>query len=120
MSESNRDDLITSSLSLGLPRTGTNSFCAALGILLDGPPYHAGVQYGGSETPDESHILTMDEVARCINKPPAEKQKSLQKLYNILDGYVATNDPPLTLLIPELMEMYPDAKVSHHPTSLEI
>lgn len=53
----------------------------------------------------------MDEVSRCINKPPAEKQKSLRNLENILDGYVATNDPPLTLLIPELMEMYPNAKV---------
>ncbi|KAF2171682.1 hypothetical protein M409DRAFT_17919 [Zasmidium cellare ATCC 36951] len=95
----------------GLPRTGTNSFCAAVGILLEGPTYHAGAQYGGAGCPSEEHILTMIDAARCVDKPPAQKQKSLARLYNILDGYVATNDPPLTLLVPELMQMYPDAKV---------
>ncbi|KAK4499143.1 hypothetical protein PRZ48_009655 [Zasmidium cellare] len=95
----------------GLPRTGTNSFCAAVGILLEGPFYHAGAQFGGAGCPSEDHILMMDEAARCVSKPPAEKQRTLAKLYNFLDGYVATNDPPLTLLVPELMEMYPNAKV---------
>lgn len=94
----------------GLPRTGTNSFCAALSILLDGPPYHAGVQWGLSK--DESHILTMIEVIqRRPYRSESEKQEVLGKLAKRLDGYVATADPPLSLMVPELMELYPDAIV---------
>jgi hypothetical protein len=29
----------------------------------------------------------------------------------LLEGYVAVADPPLSLLCPELLELYPDAKV---------
>ena len=96
---------------IGLPRTGTNSFCAALGILLDGPPYHTGRQYG-SGVSDESHILTwIDVIKRRPYKTPEEKKAVLVKINRQLDGYVATADPPLSQLVPELIELYPDAKV---------
>ena len=35
----------------------------------------------------------------------------LDNLAKRLDGYVATADPPFSQLVPELMELYPDAKV---------
>lgn len=95
----------------GLPRTGTTSFCAALSILLNAPAYHAGVQYGAG-SPDETHILTMMEAARGFPYSVSERKRQiLGKLEKILDGYGATADSPLIQLVPELMEIYPDAKV---------
>lgn len=95
----------------GLPRTGTTSFCAALSILLKAPAYHAGVQYGAG-SPNETHILTMIEAAREFPySNPECKRRMLRKLENILAGYGATADSPLIQLVPELMEIYPDAKV---------
>lgn len=41
----------------------------------------------------------------------AQREAILARLKSRLDGYVATADPPLSLLVPELMELYPDAKV---------
>lgn len=95
----------------GLPRTGTTSFCAALSILLNAPAYHAGVQYGAG-SPSETHLLTMMEAARGFPyQDPDHKRQILDKLEAILDGYGATADSPLIQLVPELMEIYPDAKV---------
>ncbi|KAJ4394786.1 hypothetical protein N0V93_004006 [Gnomoniopsis smithogilvyi] len=95
----------------GLPRTGTTSFCAALSVLLKAPAYHAGVQYGAG-SPSETHILTMMEAARGFPySDPEHKRHVYRKLENILDGYAATADSPLIQLVPELMEIYPDAKV---------
>ncbi|KAJ4415381.1 hypothetical protein N0V82_007376 [Gnomoniopsis sp. IMI 355080] len=95
----------------GLPRTGTTSFCAALSILLKAPAYHAGVQYGAG-SPSETHILTMMEAARGFPyADPERKRQLLRKLETILDGYGATADSPLIQLVPELLEIYPDAKV---------
>lgn len=53
----------------------------------------------------------MDDACRSVSMPSAERNAVLAKLHRTLDGYVATNDPPLALLVPELMEMYPNAKV---------
>lgn len=95
----------------GLPRTGTTSFCAALSILLKVPAYHAGVQYGAG-SPSETHILTMMEAAREFPyTDPKRERQILRKLEEILDGYGATADSPLIQLVPELMKIYPDAKV---------
>ncbi|KXS99876.1 hypothetical protein AC578_4472 [Pseudocercospora eumusae] len=95
----------------GLPRTGTNSFCAALSILLDGPAYHAGAQYGTGTT-DETHILTLIDVTKNFPYQTADdKRRALAKLESLLDGYVATSDSGMSQLVPELMEIYPDAKV---------
>lgn len=95
----------------GLPRTGTNSFCAALSHLLKGPTYHAGVQYGSLGCPSEKHILTMIQACNLPTLPPPQKETALQNLSSILQGYVATADPPLSLLIPELLTLYPEALV---------
>ena len=95
---------------IGLPRTGTNSFCAALEILLNGPPYHTGVQTSlGRDTNDTQTWI--DVVEARPYKSAKDKENALAQMAKVLDGFVATADPPLSQLVPELMELYPDAKV---------
>ncbi|KAF2208345.1 hypothetical protein CERZMDRAFT_107483 [Cercospora zeae-maydis SCOH1-5] len=94
----------------GLSRTGTASFCAALEILLKGPVYHGGTQCAVSA--DEIHIKTwMHVLARTPYKSPTDKQFVLDKIRERTTGYVATADTPLAQFVPELLELYPDAKV---------
>lgn len=95
----------------GLPRTGTNSFCAALEILLDGPCYHAGVQWGANGATDERHIKTMISAAGQYPYDVSTRIAVQKDLSQLLDGYVAVADPPLSILYAELLQMYPDAKV---------
>lgn len=48
------------------------------------------------------------------NFPWNEREKKngiAEELEELLEGYVAVADPPLSLLYSELLEMYPDAKV---------
>lgn len=94
----------------GLPRTATNSFSAAIEILLDGPAYHVGVQSVLSG--DLNDVLPWIEVAELRPyRSEEDKKRALAIISKRLDGYVCTADPPLSLLIPELMELYPNAKV---------
>ena len=95
----------------GLPRTGTSSLALALSILLDGPAYHVGCQYL-FKCQDESHITTWTQVLRRMPYRSVEDRvDTLNIMRRRLDGYVATIDPPLTWLIPELTELYPDALI---------
>ncbi|PPJ61189.1 hypothetical protein CBER1_10750 [Cercospora berteroae] len=94
----------------GLSRTGTASFCAALEILLKGPVYHAGTQCVISD--DEIHIKTwIDVLRRTPYKSAADKEFVLNKIRERMTGYVATADTPLAQFVPELLELYPEAKV---------
>ncbi|CAK1358248.1 unnamed protein product [Cercospora beticola] len=95
----------------GLPRTGTNSFCAALEILLDGPCYHSGVQYAAEGAGDEKHIKAMMKASAEYPYDSSTWPSVAKTLHEILDGYVAVADPPLSVLYPELFKLYPDAKV---------
>jgi hypothetical protein len=95
---------------VGLPRTATNSFCAAVEILLNGPAYHVGVQSVLSG--DLQDVLPWIKISELRPyRSPEDKQQVLNILAKRLDGFVVTADPPLSLLIPELMEVFPDAKV---------
>ncbi|KJY00792.1 hypothetical protein TI39_contig312g00019 [Zymoseptoria brevis] len=94
----------------GLPRTGTNSVCAALQILLDGPCYHSGVQYTYAAY-DEKHIRTLIRVAAQYPYTPDSRPHIEQELKDLLDGFVATADPPLSLIYDVLLRLYPDAIV---------
>ncbi|GLA85028.1 hypothetical protein AtubIFM56815_009252 [Aspergillus tubingensis] len=92
----------------GLSRTGTASFSAALAILLNGPVYHGGTQTT-TGTPDE--ITTWMKVMRLIlNDNAPDRRQALALIDRQLDGYAAITDAPGTQLVPELMEIYPDAK----------
>ena len=44
-------------------------------------------------------------------RTPEQKQKALKIMAMELDGYVAAADAPPSQLVPELLELYPDAKV---------
>ncbi|TWU73466.1 hypothetical protein ED733_005083 [Metarhizium rileyi] len=93
----------------GLPRTGTSSFAAALAILLDGPVYHGGTQV---LLGPEYEVKTW--IRAASQWPPSTKasRDSLKSLIaSRLDGFVATTDFPAISYVPELLELYPDAKV---------
>ncbi|KAM3424271.1 hypothetical protein BST61_g11189 [Cercospora zeina] len=95
----------------GLPRTGTNSFCAALELLLDGPCYHSAVQYAAEGAGDEKHIRAMMKAAGEYPYDSTTWPSVAATLRQTLEGYVAVADPPLSVLYPELLKLYPDAKV---------
>lgn len=40
-----------------------------------------------------------------------DKRRMFAELRTLLEGYVAVADPPLSLIYPELLELYPNAKV---------
>lgn len=93
----------------GLSRTGTASFSKALEILLDGPVYHGGTQVTlGPEVDIKTWIKVLSQW------PPQNKSmhnENLDLLASRLSGYAAITDAPGSGLVPELLALYPDAKV---------
>ena len=78
--------------------------------LLDGPAYHTGVQSVLSG--DMNDVLPWIKVIESRPyKSLEQKQKALELIASRLKGFVVTADPPLSQLVPELMELYPNAKV---------
>ena len=93
----------------GLSRTGTASFSQALEILLDGPVYHGGTQTTlGPEIEIKSWIKVL---SHWPARNDSDKRLILDLMAGRLDGFAATTDAPASGLVPELMELYPDAKV---------
>lgn len=92
-----------------MPRTATNSFCAAVSQLLDGPSYHVGVQTAASS--NELHVRNWISVLGVRPYRKQDKQYALDILRSELDGYVMATDPPVLWLVPELLEVFPDAIV---------
>ncbi|KAE8413371.1 NAD dependent epimerase/dehydratase [Aspergillus pseudocaelatus] len=93
----------------GLSRTGTASFSSALNILLQGPVYHGGTQVTmGPPSEIKSWISIMQN---CLTGAPQDREEALTLLEETLDGYAAITDAPGTQLVPELLELYPDAMV---------
>ena len=93
----------------GLSRTGTASFSQALEILLDGPVYHGGTQTTlGPEIEIKSWIKVL---SHWPARNDSDKHLILDLMASRLDGFAATTDAPASGLVPELMELYPDAKV---------
>ncbi|KAF2171525.1 hypothetical protein M409DRAFT_63761 [Zasmidium cellare ATCC 36951] len=94
----------------GLPRTGTASFTAALSILLGGPVYHSGTQMLVSG--DEKHIKTQIRILEHTPmQSPEDKKVVMEGLKSLVNGYVATADSSMCQFVPELLELFPDAKV---------
>ncbi|KAI0024791.1 P-loop containing nucleoside triphosphate hydrolase protein [Xylariomycetidae sp. FL0641] len=90
----------------GYSRTGTSTMQLALEKLLDGPVMHGGTQ-----------ILTRED-AWCKKwaltyeaKRKGDKETVLKLLRELTAGFVAVADYPALGFIPELMEIYPNAKV---------
>ncbi|KAI9697128.1 MAG: hypothetical protein M1820_007944 [Bogoriella megaspora] len=93
----------------GLPRTGTTSLSAALEILLNGPVYHSGTQVlRGSER----HPKTWMKIfSHTPIKNAEDKREIMRGLSSLLEGYVAATDVHPAIFTPELMELFPTAKV---------
>jgi hypothetical protein len=95
----------------GLSRTGTASFSEALRILLDGPVYHGGTHLSTGMS-DVSEIRSWIELLE--HWPPrndADKALNRRILKDRLAGYAACTDAPPAQLVPELLELYPNAIV---------
>lgn len=93
----------------GLSRTGTASFSAALSILLDAPVYHGGTQV---TLGPPSHIKSwITALSHWPPRAPSDARIVTTQLQTRLDGYVAVTDAPCNGLVPELLELYPDAVV---------
>ena len=93
----------------GLSRTGTASFSRALEVLLDGPIFHGGTQ---TTLGPEIEIKTWIKILSLWPAHDDETRHRIQSLMaDRLNGYAAATDAPASGLVPELMELYPDAKV---------
>ena len=79
-----------------------------MSYLLDGPAYHIGAQ--NILATDPKHILAWNEII-TLHLEKRDKHRMLTLLERELEGYVAVTDPPAQQLIPELMQLYPDAVV---------
>ncbi|KAL6234062.1 hypothetical protein BDW75DRAFT_231451 [Aspergillus navahoensis] len=90
----------------GLPRTGTTSFSSALAILLDSPVYHTGTQITAGPP---AELKAWIRILRAW--VDGDRHTVLSLLKARLTGYAAITDTPGCQLVPELLELYPDAKV---------
>ncbi|CAI7671726.1 unnamed protein product [Penicillium manginii] len=93
----------------GLPRTGTASLTMALETLLDGPIWHGGTQ---TTLGPPSQIKAWGRILRhWLAGTVPDRSAALKLIEHELDGYAAITDCPGGQLVPELLELYPTAKV---------
>ncbi|RAH81604.1 putative NAD dependent epimerase/dehydratase [Aspergillus japonicus CBS 114.51] len=93
----------------GLSRTGTASFSAALEMLLDGGPvYHGGTQ---TTMGPPTEITAWNTILRSWLAGEPNQHKTLELLRARTAGYAAITDAPASQFVPELLALYPDAKV---------
>lgn len=105
----------------GFPRTGTTSLCIALETLLSGPVYHGGTQiFLGPPSGIRTATKVLNQWPTSPTSSPtkhAQQLKDIKTLFSGGDGnsgkgYVAIADSPGCTLVPELLALYPDAKVN--------
>ncbi|KAH8682024.1 P-loop containing nucleoside triphosphate hydrolase protein [Xylariales sp. PMI_506] len=90
----------------GYSRTGTASMQYALQKLLDGPVLHGA-----------THLLSREDafsrkwVEILKAREEGDKERELKVMRDVFGGYVACTDSPTLMLLPELLELYPNAKV---------
>ncbi|KAI1322171.1 P-loop containing nucleoside triphosphate hydrolase protein [Xylariaceae sp. FL0255] len=90
----------------GYSRTGTSSMQLALEKLLDGPVLH-----GGTQIIHREDAYCKKWVQAYAAKSQGNKPELLRLLREVTAGFVAVADMPPIDFIPELMELYPEAKV---------
>ena len=98
----------------GLPRTGTSSLVAAMEILGFGPSFHfTEVVYNPECAPILQRLLQAFRMtdSRFVPKSKEELDAMKDQLKDLFRGYKSTFDTPACLFVPELMELYPHAKV---------
>ncbi|RYP49703.1 hypothetical protein DL768_004639 [Monosporascus sp. mg162] len=90
----------------GYPRTGTVSMQMALTKLLNGPVIHGGTQMlEGSDASCKAWIKAYEAKRR------GDREETLKCVRRATAGFVGTTDLPTIDFIPELIELYPEAKV---------
>ena len=101
-------------INAGLPRTGTSSLVAAMEILGFGPSFHfTEIYYNPGYAPILNRALHTFRMTggSCAPKSREESDAVKDQLKDIFRGYKSTLYTPACLLAPELMELYPRAKV---------
>lgn len=95
-------------IGVGAARTGSCSLQIALERLLDGPVYHAGSQVW--RAPDEARNKLWAQAcdAKYVEK---DKERTLKFVREAVKGYAGCSDVPVHCFIPELLELFPNAKV---------
>lgn len=92
----------------GLSRTGTTSFTKALEILLDGPVYHGGTQ---STIGPESETKAWLRALKLWHSKPQTEPEIRKIIAARLEGFAAVSDAPAFMFTPEIVDLFPDAKV---------
>ncbi|RFU81558.1 nad dependent epimerase dehydratase [Trichoderma arundinaceum] len=90
----------------GFSRTGTLSYAFALEKLLDGPVHHTGTQLLKRE---DAYCKKWNLVYQ--HQRNGERKQLLAALEDVFAGFVGATDTTAFDFLPELMELYPDAKV---------
>ncbi|KAI0015682.1 hypothetical protein F4780DRAFT_51174 [Xylariomycetidae sp. FL0641] len=93
-------------ISAGYSRTGTLTMCLALEKLLDGPIHHGGTQLVAREN---EHNRTWIKAFEA--RDAGDHEAALKHVRKVTAGYVGITDLPGIAFLPELLELYPDAKV---------
>ncbi|KAG8169520.1 hypothetical protein KVR01_000265 [Diaporthe batatas] len=93
-------------ISAGYSRTGTVSMSMALDKLLDGPILHGGTQI---LVRDDDYCSTWIKAYEARNR--GDTETTLKLVRKATAGFVATADLPPSDFMPEMMQVYPDAKV---------
>ncbi|KAI0196363.1 P-loop containing nucleoside triphosphate hydrolase protein [Astrocystis sublimbata] len=90
----------------GYARTGTSTMALAVEQLLDGPFLHGGTQVLNRE---DAYCKKWVQVYEA--KARGDKATTLRLLREVTAGFIGVADMPPLDFIPELMELYPEAKV---------
>ncbi|XXH02581.1 hypothetical protein Hte_008958 [Hypoxylon texense] len=93
-------------ISAGYSRTGTVSMSMALETLLKGPVLHGGTQI---LIRDDDYCSTWIQAYEA--REAGNKEQTLKLVQKATAGFVGTADLPPSDFMPEMMELYPDAKV---------
>jgi hypothetical protein len=88
----------------GLPRTSTTSLKKAFDILGIEPSFHLG------DPP--APIARIRESAKTLQI--ADRRERQDALRNLYAGFDAVFEPPGSALVDDMMQIYPNAKVSKH------
>ncbi|KAK5938977.1 hypothetical protein PMZ80_009170 [Knufia obscura] len=92
----------------GYSRTGTSSMQLALERLVDGPVYHGGTQTWLSG--DDARVKLWGQA--CDAKFVArDKELTMKLVREAVKGYAGLVDAPAIWLLPEILEICPDAQV---------
>ncbi|KAK8112335.1 NAD dependent epimerase/dehydratase, partial [Apiospora kogelbergensis] len=100
----------------GMSRTGTKTFAQALETLI-GPVHDGGAEGLVGTKKQRNHWLEVMRLASKKDRSLPEKQQLKWLLAELMDGYSACVDAPCIWLVPELLELYPDAVGTHRHDS---